>query len=114
MKKLFMVLVCLMTMVLSGNAQGWSLQAKQNAVNTVRCRLKAPSTFILTDYYGNKIPVSKISATYMKEKIEYDSVFYGKDASIVDSIEYVLDKTGKIVDSLVYTSYKKRIIQHCR
>lgn len=107
MKKIMLVIFCLVAMVLNVNAQNWSLEAKQNAVRAIKCKLKSPSSFVLTNQYGEKIPVSNIHAEYFGEKVEYDSIVYGKDASVIDSIEYICDKTsGKIIDSLVYTSYK--------
>lgn len=106
MKKLIMVFVCLMAIV-SVSAQNWSMEAKHKAVKSIKCKLKAPSTFILTDCYGNKIPVSKILATYVCEKNIVDSIIYGKDDSVIDSIEYICDKkTGEVIDSLTYTSIK--------
>lgn len=103
-----MVLACLMTMVIGVNAQNWSLEAKQNAIRIVKCNLKAPSTFILTNAYGEKIPVAKMSATYMAERIEYDSVMHCRYASVVDSIEYIYSKeTGVLLDSTKYESYKE-------
>ena len=108
MKKLMMAIVCLMTTVISVNAQNnWSLQAKQNAVRIIKCTLKSPSSFILTNSFGEKIPVSEVSATYMGKEIEYDSIIYGKPSLITDSIEYIYDdKTKELIDSLVYTSNK--------
>lgn len=106
MKKLFMILVCLVATI-NVYSQNWSMEAKQNAVKAIRCKLKAPSTFVLTDYYGNKIPISKVNVEYLKGYVVYDSIMYGKDGSIVDSIEYIYDKqSNKLTDSLVYTSYK--------
>ena len=108
MKRIVMALVCLMTMVIGINAQNWSLEAKQNAIRIVKCNLKAPSTFILTNAYGEKIPVAKMSATYMAERTEYDSVMHCRYASVVDSIEYIYSKeTGVLLDSTKYESYKE-------
>ena len=106
-----MILVCLMAMAVSVNAQNWSLQAKQNAVKIIKSKLKSPSSFMLTDAYGNRIPLSKIRATYIHESIEYDSMVYYKDEFAIDSIIYICDKiTNIIVDSLVYESYRNLMI----
>lgn len=111
MKKILLLFACLMAMTVSVNAQNWSLQAKQNAVKIIKSKLKSPSSFILTDAYGNRIPLNKIRATYIHESIEYDSIVYYKDEFAIDSIIYICDKiTNIIVDSLVYESYRNLMI----
>jgi len=71
MKKVLWLIVCLMTMVLSVNAQKPNLmRIRQAAINYHRTTLKAPSTFILTDVYGNKVPMTSIKPTFIKGKTE--------------------------------------------
>lgn len=84
MKKLIMILM--MVFVASGvNAQNL-LKIKQMALNEYKSTLYAPSKFILTDYYGNRISVGQLKATYLKAKydttivkrLDCDSVTYYK------------------------------------
>lgn len=71
MKKFICVFVCLMTMVVSANAQNL-LKIKQLALNEFKQSLNAPSQFILTDKYGNRISVSQLDAAYLKAT--YDTI----------------------------------------
>lgn len=74
MKKIFMIFVYLMTMVLSVNAQGISLnQIRLNAVNYIKRNLIAPSTFVLVDELGNKVNINTIKVKRLKEEIKTDS-----------------------------------------
>lgn len=100
-----MAIVCLMTMI-SVNAQGFREKAIKDAIKEVRLNLKAPSTFILTDAYGYKIPVSKVSATFLKEKVEYCTMACGEYVHTIDSIDYLYTVDSVFVDSIVHTSYK--------
>lgn len=109
MKRLIMAIVCLMTMVVSVNAQNWSLQAKQNAVKIIKSKLKSPSSFVLTNEYGERISVNKINAEYFKQEIEYDSIVCIDYEQVIDSIEYIYDYKNRIIDSLMYYSYRDRI-----
>ena len=71
MRKVLWFIVCLMAMVVSVNAQNL-LKIKQMALNEYKSTLYAPSKFILTDYYGKRISVGQLKATYLKA--EYDTI----------------------------------------
>ena len=83
MKKVLWLIVCLMTMVVSVNAQNL-LKIKQMALNEYKSTLYAPSKFILTDYYGNRISVGQLKATYLKA--EYDTTILKRPDC--DSVTY--------------------------
>ena len=106
MKKLIMAIVCLMTMI-SANAQNIN-EIKQGAVNFIKRTCKAPSTFILTDEYGNKISVNKINCFLEKGKITYDSVVISSDL-IVDSVLYYKTghANGRVLKSVKHVYNKK-------
>lgn len=76
MKKLFMAIVCLMAMVINVDAQVNMLKIKQVALNKFKSTLIAPSQFVLTDEYGNKISVNNIKVIYEKQVINYDTLYY--------------------------------------
>ena len=78
-----MTLVCLMTITMNANAQNMT-SLKQGAVNFIRENCKAPSTFILTNKLGIKIPTQSIKCETIKEHETYDSMYvYG---TVIDSI----------------------------
>lgn len=88
MKKVLWLIVCLMTMVLSVNAQKADLmRVRQAAVNYHKTTLKAPSTFILTDAYGNKLPMASIKPTFIKGKTET----YEKRPDVCNEKETIYD-----------------------
>lgn len=94
MKKFICVFVCLMTMVVSANAQNL-LKIKQLALNEFKQSLNAPSQFILTDKYGNRISVSQIPTKYYKAYVSLDTIcFYNQDV-----IKYVCSDY-KVLDSI--------------
>ena len=83
MKKVLWLIVCLMTIAVSAKAQNL-LKIKQMALNEYKSTLYAPSKFILTDYYGNRISVGQLKATYLKA--EYDTTILKRPDC--DSVTY--------------------------
>lgn len=67
-----MALVCLMTMVMSVNAQN---NIRKAALNKFKTTLVAPSQFILTDSYGNRTNINKIPAYWCDKRTETYTVF---------------------------------------
>ena len=95
MKKVLWLIVCLMTMVMSVNAQKTDLmRVRQAAVNYHKTTLKAPSTFILTDRYGNKISINSIQVKFVKgystEYEKREQIFRGEKKDALSSIGFVL------------------------
>ena len=95
MKKVLWLIVCLMTMALSANAQKTDLmRVRQAAVNYHKTTLKAPSTFILTDRYGNKISINSIQVKFVKgystEYEKREQIFRGEKKDALSSIGFVL------------------------
>ena len=88
-----MAIVCLMT-VISANAQVNMLKIKQVALNDFKSTLIAPSQFVLTDEYGNRISVNRIKAVYEKQTINYDTLYYS------DVYEYGTYNKPKSFDSI--------------
>jgi len=69
-----MFLVCLMAITV--NAQVNMFKIKQVALNKFKSTLVAPSQFVLTDEYGNRISVNNIKVVYEKQVINYDTLYY--------------------------------------
>lgn len=81
MKKFLWLIVCLMTMVLSANAQSWKdakyHKIKEVAVKEFKSNLIAPSQFILSDSNGEKITIDDLYVS-LKEEETKDGKFYPK------------------------------------
>ena len=95
MKKVLWLIVCLMTMVVSVNAQKTDLmRVRQAAVNYHKTTLKAPSTFILTDRYGNKISINSIQVKFVKgystEYEKREQILREQKKDTLSSIGFVL------------------------
>ena len=83
MRKLIMVIVCLVIAATS-YAQG---NVRQIALNEFKYTLLAPSQFILTDIYGNRISTSQIKVTFCKAKVETEPErFYPLTVEGFDSV----------------------------
>jgi len=80
MKRFIMALVCLMTMVVSANAQDYKdvkyHKIKEAAVEAFKSNLIAPSKFILSDKNGNKISIDDLYVSVENEKVEIDTISY--------------------------------------
>lgn len=114
MKRLLWLIVCLMTMVLSVNAQKSNLlRIRQAAINFHKTTLKAPSTFILTDRYGNRVSINSIHVELIKGgkcKCEKRKVFSREISDIYDI--YLSDKYEG--DSVyIYTKKLMKIYMRC-
>lgn len=98
------------------NAQGFREKAIKDAIRELRLNLKSPSTFILIDMYGYKIPTSKVSTTFIKEETETYKIPCGSMRHDVDSIDYLYTVDSIFVDSVVYTTYRSSMdsIEHIR
>ena len=70
MKKVLWLIVCLMAMVMSVNAQVNMFKIKEAALNKFKLTLIAPSQFILTDYYGNKTNINSLRVEKFSEYYE--------------------------------------------
>lgn len=81
MKKVLWLIVCLMTMVVSVNAQDYKdvkyHKIKEAAVEAFKSNLIAPSKFILSDKNGNKISIDDLYVSIEKEKTEIEEVEIG-------------------------------------
>ena len=71
MRRLLWFIVCLMTMVTSANAQDMRIRA----LNEVKLHLLAPSKFVLTDIYGNRITPNQLKVK-KNEKIIRNGIEY--------------------------------------
>lgn len=69
MKRLVLFIVCLMTMGVSANAQDMRIRA----LNEVKSHLIAPSKFVLTDGYGNRLTPNQLKIK-KNEKVVLDGV----------------------------------------
>ena len=81
MKKVLWLIVCLMTMVLSVNAQDYKdvkyHKIKEAAVKAFKSNLIAPSKFILANSNGEEITIDDLYISVEKEKTEGEK-FYPK------------------------------------
>lgn len=79
MKKFIMALVCLMTMVVSANAQDYKdvkyHKIKEVAVKAFKSNLIAPSKFILADLNGEEITIDDLYVSVKEEKTEGDKFY---------------------------------------
>jgi TonB family protein len=71
-----------MTMVISANAQNMEA-IKKAALNHFKRSLIAPSQFVLTDTYGNRISHNQLKTSFCKEIFEYDTLYYTKLDGII-------------------------------
>lgn len=79
MKKIIVILVCLIMAITTVTGQNANLiKVKQTAYNAFRLELKAPSKFRLTNHYGDIIVVSQIPTRKIKGRIEIDTIIYSR------------------------------------
>lgn len=101
MKRLVWLIVCLMTITISANAQDLQ-KIRQSALNEVKRTLIAPSKFVLTDVYGNKISINSLKVEKINGYIVIDSC----TTNVNDSIIPITKRTYK-------PCYKVCIIGDC-
>ena len=121
MKKLIIILFCLMTMATNANAQNIAA-LKQGAVNYIRQNCKAPSTFILTNKLGIKISAQAIKCEVIKQHEIYDSVDVKGitiDSIIVckhnlgeDPFSYRANRSHTVEDLFIAYQNREKNIEH--
>jgi len=91
MKKLVWLIVCLMTITISANAQDLQ-KIRQSALNEVKKTLIAPSKFVLTDVCGNKISINSLKVEKINGYEVIDSCSTYITSVVNDSIIPIITK----------------------
>ena len=79
--------------------------ARQEAVKYIKRHLVCPSSFKMTDRYGNTIPQSKASCVFQKaEEKRENRRSFRTVYNVPDSVYYYYTITGELIDSIVWSN----------